>query len=367
MRTHFKGQRVIYALLGVILVFVLAFSITACSKTTTTTATTTATSTSTATTTVTPITLVFSSNEAANGFLADSIYKPWFAKVEQATNGRVKIEAHWNSELYSIFDVYDALVKGRIDLAEVITSAVPNVFSLDDITTFSLYDKLDIQPTAAYMELYNKYPEIRDQYKDVKFLWVMTTATNYLACTKPVQTLADFKGLKFLAPGQWGGERISALGAVPVTMAPPDAYPSLQKGTLDAIAAPASGLRDFGWAEVANQITIVPISAANFATLMSPQAWAKLPADVQQEIMDAGAGMPSFVDQAQVQDNQQEEKAFVTDFKATFYHLSAADTAQMNTLDEAVKNKWADSIDAKGLPGRAIMDDWLALLNKYAQ
>jgi hypothetical protein len=76
--------------------------------------------------------------------------------------------------------------------------------------------------------------------------------------------------------------------------------------------------------------------------------------------------MPSFVDQAQVENNQKEEKAFVTDFKATFYHLSAEDTAKMNTLDDVVKNKWVDSIEANGLPGRAIMDDWLALLNKYA-
>jgi TRAP-type C4-dicarboxylate transport system substrate-binding protein len=99
---------------------------------------------------------------------------------------------------------------------------------------------------------------------------------------------------------------------------------------------------------------------------MSQQAWAKLSPDLQKAIMDASAGQPAAVDQAQIENNKKDEAAFPTDFKATFYHISADDTAKMNTLDEAVKNKWADTMQSQGLPGKAIMADWLSLLNKYA-
>ncbi|GIL02819.1 MAG: C4-dicarboxylate ABC transporter [Alphaproteobacteria bacterium] len=51
--------------------------------------------------------------------------------------------------------------------------------------------------------------------------------------TRPIDSLADVKGLKMRIPGL-GGLVMQRLGAVPVTVAPPEIFTSLQSGVIDA-------------------------------------------------------------------------------------------------------------------------------------
>ncbi len=51
---------------------------------------------------------------------------------------------------------------------------------------------------------------------------------------KEIKTLADLKGLKMRIPGL-GGEILSKLGVLPQQIPPSDIYPSLERGTIDAV------------------------------------------------------------------------------------------------------------------------------------
>ena len=60
---------------------------------------------------------------------------------------------------------------------------------------------------------------------------------------KPVESLADIKGLRIRVQGM-GGEVYAALGATPQSIPPADIYPALERGTIDAveILAPVNDL-----------------------------------------------------------------------------------------------------------------------------
>src|SRR3546814_9437204 len=51
---------------------------------------------------------------------------------------------------------------------------------------------------------------------------------------KEIKSVADLQGLKMRTAG-FGGEVLSRMGVVPQQIPPGDIYPSLEKGTLDAV------------------------------------------------------------------------------------------------------------------------------------
>ncbi len=75
-----------------------------------------------------------------------------------------------------------------------------------------------------------------------------------LICRKDVKTVADVKGLKIRAVGA-GTRLMAALGAVPVSMSPPDATTALQRGALDCVHGVLAWLKNFGYWDVASSFT----------------------------------------------------------------------------------------------------------------
>jgi len=123
-----------------ILILIMVASLVACSKPP---ATSSPAASSPATTTpvaAKPITLVFTSHNNGSGFWAKNVIGPYFREIEKRTNGLVKIEEHWNGELVSLKDAYDAMLRGDVDLAEWFPSMLQGRFPMDDVVSFTQYN-----------------------------------------------------------------------------------------------------------------------------------------------------------------------------------------------------------------------------------
>ena len=76
--------------------------------------------------------------------------------------------------------------------------------------------------------------QFRDQeFGIVSFVAGMTPAEVFMHSSKPIRTLADFKGLKVRTAGAWL-DMLKDLGAAPVSVAGADVYPMLERGAIDA-------------------------------------------------------------------------------------------------------------------------------------
>jgi TRAP-type C4-dicarboxylate transport system substrate-binding protein len=317
-----------------------------------------------------PITLVFSGFESSNSFLATQIFDPYFNELESRTGGRVKVEIHWNAELYSPFDTYDAIAKGTIDLGELLTSEFPNQLPTAVISTFCPYSYPLAKPGRIYYELYKKYPELQNEYKDMTYLWSMGMMCNSLADTKkPILSLEDCKGTKCLGVGKWPSARSQALGMTPVASAPPDTFMNLQKGVIECAPAMVYNLKDMGWADVTKYITMVPNTVTINALVMSNQAWNKLPSDVQQIIIGLRDAQIDLSDSAQVEANKNSTAELTKDYGCTFYDVSDQEKVRWDQLDSTiqVQNDYVASLEAQGLPGKQLMNDFLQLSKQYSQ
>ncbi len=106
---------------------------------------------------------------------------------------------------------------------------------------------------------------------------------------KPVESLADIKGLRIRVQGM-GGEVYAALGATPQSIPPADIYPALERGTIDAveILAPVNDL-PLGLHRIAPFYYMPGFNKPNGAgeALISLAAFEKLSPDLQRIVENA--------------------------------------------------------------------------------
>jgi TRAP-type mannitol/chloroaromatic compound transport system substrate-binding protein len=156
-------------------------------------------------------------------------------KVSEMTGGKFQISVHAGGELMPPFGVVDGVQNGTVEMAH---TAPYYFFGKDE--TFALGCAipfgLNSRQMTAWMLEGNGLKLMREFYKQyniVNFLGGNTGAQMGGWYRKPVQSMADMKGLKFRVGG-FAGKVIERLGGVPQNIPGGEIYQSLEKGTIDA-------------------------------------------------------------------------------------------------------------------------------------
>ena len=185
-----------------------------------------------------------------------------------------------------------------------------------------------------------------------------------------IESLKDLNGVKIAVDVREELEAFKLLGAVPVIVAGGDKYVSLQTNVVASSTQNYNGSNTWKTYEVTKYITEnVDISYRNCPTIINLNTYNKLPANIKKifdEVSD-GATMSKRTAQAYDQSNAK----YRTEIEA--YHVKKGDPAIFKLPDsektkwrEAIKpviDTWASGVEAKSLPGKAMLAD----LDKFAQ
>lgn len=328
--------------------------------------TTTPTTTTPTTTPFTPITLVFACHESSTGIMYDLFWKPWMEEVENRTGGRVKIEGHYNGELAAPPDAWDVVINGTVDVSYVHLQNHPGKFPMCDIVAFTSYGLVNDKLGTTMLELYNKYPEMQQELSEVHLLLLGSTYWTSYAGTKPVHTLEDFQGLKALGVGKWQNRRAEVLGMVPVSMGPFDILPSLQTGVIDGGANGTMLIAlDFGYMDYLDYWTHYRMECIPLIIGVNLDVWDSLPADIQQILDDMVSWTTALWDSMWVETEHTLYPEVIAQLEE-FYTPSDEELARWDALDKPVWDEYAEELESQGLPGRALVDDYIALEAKYS-
>jgi TRAP-type C4-dicarboxylate transport system substrate-binding protein len=210
--------------------------------------------------------------------------QPWVKKVEEATKNRVKIDVFYAQTLVKGPDIWNAVKTGVADIGWCFHGYWADMTPLSDVITLpGLPFKTAEKGSEVLWKLYEKFPVIQGEYKDVHVFQLWTSHPYFLITTKKqVKTMEDIKGLKIRVVGGPPTEQMKALGAVPTPMPMPDTYQALDKGVIDGMGAPWEAIHGFRLYEVVKYYTMVPLSAVYFSMSMNKQKWESLPPDIQQ-------------------------------------------------------------------------------------
>ena len=233
------------------------------------------------------VTLRFAHQNPDTGMSSVKCVDPWLKQVEKAANGQVKIQAFYGQTLAKGKDMWNAVKTGIADIGWCFHGYWPGMTPLSDVISLpALPFKTAEKGSEVMWKLYEQFPEIQKEYKDVKVLLFYTSDPYTLITTdKQVKTIADMKGLKIRMTGGPPTDMVKALGGVPMLIPMPDNYISLQKGVIDGMGAPWEAIHVWRFYEVVKYYTEVPFPAVYFSIVMNKNKWNSLSKDVQDAIM----------------------------------------------------------------------------------
>lgn len=156
--------------------------------------------------------------------------------VSEATGGKVTIRHFPAGEIVPALQVLDAVSNNTIELGHTVGYYY---YGKDPILCFdaAVPFGLNSRQMNAWMfegDGLKLTREMYKQYKIVNFPMGNTGTQMGGWYRKEIKSVDDLKGLKMRTAG-FAGEVLSRLGVVPQQLGPADIYPSLEKGTLDAV------------------------------------------------------------------------------------------------------------------------------------
>lgn len=286
----------------------------------------------------------------------------WVKKVEEATQGKVKVTIYPAATLFKPRDAYDACISGIADMAWGFIGLFHSRFPLSDMVSLPLLGLKDAEMGSLCMwHLYEKFPAVRKEYKDVKVLVLHTHRGGPIGTSKPVHRLKDFKGLKIRTPGGGPLELMKATGASPMKMSPDAIYLNMEKGVIEGWTIDPEGAEGRKLQEV-TKYYILPYSYVGcFWIIMNKDKWNSLPPDIQKQIMSvSGKFGARFHGKAWDRAAIEAEEILIREIKkrgGEAVTLPSEDIAEWRKIAKGIWNKEVARWEAKGLPAREILDE----------
>jgi TRAP-type C4-dicarboxylate transport system substrate-binding protein len=313
-----------------------------------------------------PVVLTFAYHAPPQASLTKAILEPWANDIEKATEGRVKIIRHPGGTLVKSADSYDAVATGLCDLAQIDPEENPGRFPLTAINSLPfLYPNTEVAGVVAH-QLVNKYCA-KTELKEIKLMIMAPLHMAQYLGSKKVAVLSDLKGMKIRSSGKIEAHTVNALGGVPIEVGTGDLASALDKGTVDGCFFTFAGALAFGLKDVTKFRTVCNVFPRVFFIGMNKAAFNKLPQDIQR----------IFEEYSTVQATQRYAAAHAAMEKGAKGAIMGYDkkvgNPPMVVLSDAERNKWKDASKSvwdewvaetagKGLPGKAMLDEALSLV-----
>jgi len=212
-------------------------------------------------------------------------------------------------------------------------------------------------------------PECLQEYRKYKITYMGAYATTpyVMMCKKPVQALADLKGLKMRAAGTVYGRWATKLGGVPVNITNAEAYEAIERGQIDCMIGALAWLQTLSLWDLTKNVIDLPMGAylGGAFIAFNEDSWKKVKeADRAVFVKQLPAALARLAIGYVKDDHDVEAQA-----KAKNVQIRKPDQALVTTLnqyrEEEVRNA-ADAAKKRGVKDpRPVIDVFLKNLKKW--
>ena len=289
-----------------------------------------------------------------------------------AAKGEYKI--NWNEGFSG------TIAKPREELAAVETGLadIGIVVTAFHVDRLPLYNVAFVTPFVAndvglvvrtINKLTEKYPAMKQSWakSNQLFLGASGSVDNYqVVCKPPIQKLDDFKGKRIVGAGSnllW----LQGLGAVGVQGNLGEFGNNIQTGIADCAMVWAEAAAGFKLYTMAPHYVKADLGAANsFAVTVNQNSWKKLPPAVQKVLQEAAIGYGDALSTYVV---SAADKGLKT-FESNGGKIISFTQEQRQQWAKALPNiaqDWAKAADKQGLPGTAILKEYMDTMRANKQ
>ncbi len=295
------------------------------------------------------------------------IVLPWTKKVEEVTEGRVKMEV-LDAPLGPPPAHFDFAVNGVADVTFGVHNYTPGRFVATELGEMSFLCEKSAYLSPAWWRIYEKYFAKLDEHRGTKLLTVWTHGPGQLwTRDRDVTSLDSIKGAKIRIGGGFAQDVSEALELVPIQAPVTKAYEILSGGVADGIQFPAESVTAFKVDEVLNQGLLVPggLYTASMFLVMNQAKWDSLSKEDQDAIMSVSGETLARI-AGDVWDAA-DDKAFEKIKADGNIKLIEPDEAEMTAIKAAMKpyeEGVLKAITEKGVDGQEVYDALVAEIAK---
>lgn len=285
------------------------------------------------------------------------VFKPWAEEIEKATQGRVKIEMP-PSSLAAPPQQMDGAVKGVFDMAYQFHGLVENKVKLPQVAHLLGVNSTAKGSSIALWRTYERFFKSADEYKNLHLLglFVFQSGTIF-GMKKPIDALADVKGIKLFGLPGVAATVLEAAGAGVVAVPAVRSYEIISGGTVDAFAGySVLDASAFKTLQYARYITDLPggLTAPSFALFMNKKKWDSLSA-ADREVLTRMTGEALAARMGVLDEIEIKLRADAAAQGIQIRSASTAFSAEMRRLASPIEQAWLKDAQALGVDGPAAL------------
>lgn len=297
---------------------------------------------------------------------------PWAEKVMAESNGRIKIEVYPAMQLGGKPPaLYDQIRDGVIDCGWALPAYTPGRFPETEVFELPFMTSLNAEASSrALWQFYEAH--MQERLKDVHVVAMHVHGPGVIHKKGgPIETVADFKGLKLRGPSRSANTLLESLGSTPVGMPVPAFPEALSKGVVDGGVIPWEITVPLKVHELADSHTEVGGDRAmyniTFIWGMNKAKYNSLPDDLK-AVIDANSGIEMSAWAGKAMDEGDIRSINIVKERGnTVATLSDATRGELETLGKAQVEAWIAEAEGKGLANaRQMVEDARAMIASQA-
>ncbi|AZV79930.1 C4-dicarboxylate ABC transporter [Parasedimentitalea marina] len=294
----------------------------------------------------------------------------WADKIEEASEGRIKIDRYPSMQLGGKPpELMDQAIDGVADIVWTVVGYTPGRYPSTEVfeLPFMMTDARAV--SRAYWEMFETH--MKDtEFKDLKILGTWVHGPGMIHTSDPVSTPDDLRGMKIRGGSRSVNSLLTELGATPVGMPVPAVPEGLSKGVIDGTTIPWEVTAALKVPELVTnhtEFTGKALYTLTFVLAMNKPKFDSLPADLQQ-IIDDNSGLEFSVFAGGTQaDADGPSREMALDMGNNVITLDAAQTAEWRERSQPIYDAWLADMTEKGIDGQALIDEATMLIEKYSK
>jgi TRAP-type transport system periplasmic protein len=272
------------------------------------------------------------------------------ADVQAATGGKLAITVHPNGALFKAPEIKRAVQTGQAQIGEVLMSLLENenpVFGADAVPFVATgFD-------ASYKLWQAQRPVVEKILagQGIRLLYAVAWPPQGIYTKKPLNAVADMKGLKWRAYNPATTRIASMVGAQPLTIQAAELSQALATGVVDSfMSSGATGVDSKVWESLTHFATVDAWLPKNMV-IINQKEFDKLDKATQDAVLAAGKAAEER-GWKRMRDYTTESLGTLRANKMTVYEPNAAFKAELTKIGETMLNEW---LAKAGPDGQAII------------
>jgi C4-dicarboxylate-binding protein DctP len=258
--------------------------------------------------------------------------------AEARTGGRVRVEVYPDSQLYKDREELDALRLGAVQMLAPSLSKLAGLGG-DDFLALDL--PFLFKDRAAYRAVVDGPAGAallkKLEPRGIKGLTFWDNGFKVFTANRPLQTVADFKGLRIrVQASKVLVAQMRALGSVAPVSPLIDVRADLQAGKLDGQENTPTNIQTQGLHEVQSHLTISNHGYLAYAVIVNQLFWEKLPADIRANLESAMRDATSYENSIAEADNLKALDRLTSGGQLITHTITPQEAAQWRTAMQPV-------------------------------